>query len=164
MLLLRRYLAIAALLFWQGGFVFYASVVVPTGQEVLRSHLRQGRITRKVTVWLNISGGIALVPLAWDQLARDPARWRRRSRLALWLVMALTLAGLFWLHPQLDRLLAGEGYDPEPFRPLHRIYLWTQTVQWFAAIVYLGLTLAAWRAEDRQQPAGSPEPQTLATS
>jgi hypothetical protein len=152
MLLVRRYLAIAALLFWQGGFVFYASVVVPTGQTVLGSHVLQGHITREVAVWLNRSGAVALVLLAWDCFAaRDWSRWRRRSRAALWLLMALTLAALFWMHPRLDRLVE-KGYKLEEFRPLHRLYLWTHTVQWLAAVVYLGLTLAAWRAEDRGFP------------
>jgi hypothetical protein len=150
MLLVRRYLAIAALLFWQGGFVFYAAVVVPTGQAVLGSHFSQGMITREVAVWINISGAAAIGPLVWECLAAaDPARWRLRVRLALWLVMTITLAALFWLRPRLDQML-GEPYDLGEFRPLHRVYLWTHTVQFVAAAVYLGLTLAAWRAEDQR--------------
>ena len=34
LILLRRFLVLAALFFWQGGFTFYASVVVPVGQQV----------------------------------------------------------------------------------------------------------------------------------
>jgi Na+-driven multidrug efflux pump len=154
--LLRRFLAMAALFFWQGGFTFYAAVVVPVAQEVL-GHLRQGFVTRQVTVYLNLSGAIALVVLAWDLLvARDPSRWRRIGRRALWASMVLTLVGLYVLHPRLDALLQARGriiLDSEAFRPLHRLYLWVQTVQWSCAVAYLLLTLWTWRAEDQR---GSP--------
>jgi hypothetical protein len=33
---LRRFLALAALLDWQGGFLFYAAVVIPIGLDVLK--------------------------------------------------------------------------------------------------------------------------------
>jgi hypothetical protein len=152
LLLTRRFLALAALFFWQGGFTFYASVVVPVGQEVLGSHLEQGFITRQVTGWLNLSGVIALVFVAGESfLARDPSIWRRRGRMALWLVMAATLAGLFVLHARLNLFLDPAEHtldNRSAFRPLHRLYLWIQTVQWLAAVAYLGLTLLAWRAED----------------
>ena len=75
----RRLLVLAALMFWQGGFTFYAAVVVPVGKEVLGSHFNQGRITRRVTVYLNLAGAVALLPLAWDAAASADraARWRR---------------------------------------------------------------------------------------
>ena len=44
---------------WQGGFLFYAAVVVPTGTEVLGS-FEQGRVTRHVTDWLNGIGAVTL--------------------------------------------------------------------------------------------------------
>ena len=52
MTILRRFLVLIALFFWQGGFTFYAAVVVPVGQQVLHSHLRQGFVTQ--------SGGTAV--------------------------------------------------------------------------------------------------------
>lgn len=122
--LLRRLVVLGALMFWQGGFTFYAAVVVPVGQEVLGSHFKQGRITRRVTVYLNLAGALALVPLAWDTVA-SPDRSRRLRRLR-WLTvagMAVGLALLFWLHPQLNALLDLEaGYIPERrlFRVGHR--------------------------------------------
>ena len=63
--LLRRFSVIAALMFWQGGFTFYAAVVVPIGQENL-GHEEQGFITREVTNYLNLAGAAALLLLAWD--------------------------------------------------------------------------------------------------
>lgn len=155
MLLVRRYLVMAALFFWQGGFLFYAAIVVPAGQSVLGSHLRQGFITQRVTGYLNLSGLVALLPLAWELTATtDRAHWRRRGRLVLWLAMLLCLPVLAWLHGRLDALMTRRGYilhDPELFQPLHRWYLWISTAQWVAAVAYLGLTLAAWRDEDQSR-------------
>jgi hypothetical protein len=157
----RRYLALAALFFWQGGFTFYAAVVVPVGQDELGSHLLQGFITRRVTVYLNLAGAIALLPLVWDAIGtRDPAAWRRWLRLLLWLALAAALVALYRLHPLLDQYLDPEYRDlsdRRAFRPYHRLYLWVSTVQWGCAVVYLLLTLLAWRAEDRR---GAVPPET----
>jgi hypothetical protein len=159
LLVLRRYLALAALFFWQGGFTFYAAVVVPVGQEVLGSHLEQGLITRRVTLYLNLA--VALLPLVWDIVGtRDPAAWRRWLRLLLWLALAAALVALYRLHPLLDQYLDPEYRDlsdRRAFRPYHRLYLWVSTVQWGCAIVYLLLTLLAWRAEDRRGVIASPD-------
>jgi hypothetical protein len=152
MILLRRFLVLIALFFWQGGFTFYASVVVPIGQLVF-DHLRQGFVTRQVTLYLNLAGAAALLLLAWDVLAaRDRLRWRRWSRLLLWAGMLLALMILHWLHGRLDELLVPKGriiLDEEAFRPQHRLYLWISSVQWAGGLLFLLLTLAAWRAEDR---------------
>jgi hypothetical protein len=151
--LLRRFLVLIALMFWQGGFTFYAAVVVPIGQAVLQSHLEQGFITRQVTNYLNVAGAVALLCLAWDGAAsNDPVAVRRRVRWIAWLLMALSLAILVWLHGALDGLLDAETRSllyPRPFRSLHRWYLWISTLQWGCAVVYSLLTLAAWRKEDQ---------------
>ncbi len=156
MLALRRYLVVAALCFWQGGFTFYASVVVPVGQEVL-GHLHQGFVTRRVTFFLNLSGAAACLVLGWDLLrCDDPSRGRRGMRVALWLVLVGTLVVLFQMHPRLDRLLDPEAFDVSDrraFYPLHRLYLWVNTGQWAAALAWIALTLLAWRAEDQHRPA-----------
>lgn len=153
MVLLRRFLVVAALMFWQGGFTFYAAVVVPAGQAVLGSHLQQGMITRVVTHFLNLAGAVCLLPLAWDGLrSDDPEIWRRRLRWAAWWGMTVTLAILFGLHNQLDQLLdpaAGMILDYQPFRSGHRVYLWISTIQWGFGLLYCMLALQAWRAEDR---------------
>jgi hypothetical protein len=153
--IVRRFLVLVALCFWQGGFTFYASVVVPIGTSFFRSSLRQGFITRQVTWYLNLAAAVALVVLAWDVWAeRDPAPWRRRARWGLWLLMALAQALLFALHPRLDELLQVRGMivlDYEAFHPLHRTYLWTHTVQWGCVVLFLPLLLLAWRAVDLEQ-------------
>ena len=79
------YLVVAAIMFWQGGLTFYASVVVPIGSDVLGSHADQGMITRRVVVYLHIARAVALALLAWDiAAANDDERWRRLSRWGLW--------------------------------------------------------------------------------
>jgi hypothetical protein len=150
--LARRFLVVAALMFWQGGFTFYAAVVVPVGQEVLESHLRQGFITRQVTKYLNLSGAVALLILALDLVAAREAAWVRRLRWLLWLAMVGALAFLVWLHPHIDQYLdpvREKLINGKAFRPGHRLYLWVSTVQWGCAIAYAWLTLRAWREMDR---------------
>jgi hypothetical protein len=150
--LARRFLVLAALMFWQGGFTFYAAVVVPVGRQVIGT--RQSDVTRSVTAYLNLAGAAALLPLAWDVTrCRDRTPRRRYLRWATWLGMALTLGALLWLH----RLMVGQlrlGVSPAepPFHNLHRLYLWVSTAQWACGLFYAGATLLAWRAEDRSVP------------
>ena len=154
----RRFVVLAALMFWLGGFTFYASVVVPTGTQVLgNSPRRQGFITRKVTRQLNGYAAVALAILAVEVAASGDPSWPRWwSRLGLWLFMAGCQAALFRLHGQLDSLLVERGgivLDVNAFRPLHRAYLWTHTLQWGAGLVFIVLVLLGWRAGDRSEAA-----------
>jgi hypothetical protein len=153
MTILRRLVVLTALFFWTGGFTFYAAVVVPVGADVLGSHREQGYVTQKVTNYLNLAGAAAFPFLAWDVLAaRDPSRHRRRTRWLTLVGMGSTLAALVWLHPSLDTLLEqaeSAVFDSSAFRPIHRIYLWTSTVQWGFALLFTALSVGSWRAEDR---------------
>jgi len=150
--LLRRFGVVAALMFWQGGFTFYAAVVIPLGADALGGHLEQGFITRRVSNYFNLAGAVALPILAWDVAASsDTVRWRRRLRWSLWGVLLATLAGLLWLHVRLDALLDADQHlilDQEAFRTQHRLYLNISTVQWVAGLAALALCLGAWRAEN----------------
>jgi hypothetical protein len=154
MTLLRRFLVLAGLMFWQGGFTFYASVVVPVAQAEL-GHTRQGFITRQVTDYLNLSGAAVLLLLAWDTAATaDRSAMRRRLRWVSWLGMAVTLALLFWLHGQMNDLVdlkQREILDRLAFRQQHRGYLWISSVQWSFALAFIVLTLRTWREEDRNR-------------
>ena len=155
---LRRYLTVIALMFWLGGFTFYASVVVPVGTAVLKSDLRQGFITRRVTFYLNLVAVAALAVLLLEVwLTADPSRRRRWTRVGLWVIMALCQGVLFFGHSYLDDRLQPKGMlvlDPETFRPVHRLYLWTHTVQWGAGLIYIGLMLRAWMKEDEAPTRG----------
>jgi hypothetical protein len=48
MIILRRLILIVALMFWQGGFMFYGSVVITVGAQVLGSEMDQGFVTQAV--------------------------------------------------------------------------------------------------------------------
>jgi hypothetical protein len=146
LVLLRRFLVIAALMFWQGGFTFYASVVVPIGQSALGKR-QQGVITQSVTNYLNLAGLVGLAVLGWEVFSRDArAKWSRRLGGATWYIMAITLVCLALVHGQMDRLLTGEtglarGFS---FQRLHRTYLWLSTVQWACSVTYLACSLYDW--------------------
>jgi hypothetical protein len=147
----RRFLVLAALLFWQGGFIFYTAIVVPIGTDELGA-LQQGFITRRVTHNLNISGAVALALFALDLLPADPSSLRRFARAALWLGLVLAQVALFRQHAYLDGLLRPATMtvlDRAAFRPAHRIYLWISTVQWGLAVAFALLTVSAWRGQDR---------------
>jgi hypothetical protein len=152
LVLARRFLVVVALMFWQGGFTFYAAVVVPVGQDVLGSHLQQGFITRQVTYYLNLAGAAALLILLLDLLVVGrEVLWARRLRWLSWLGMFGILLALAWLHPHIDQYLNPETQEltnGPAFRAGHRLYLWLSTVQWGFGLAYLGLTLRAWRQAD----------------
>ena len=153
LLLLRRFLVMIALFFWQGGFTFYAAVVVPVAQEQL-GHLRQGFVTRQVTVYMNLAGAIALLCLAWDLLVvGERAKGRLWGRYLVWVGMIVALVVLQALHGTLNEQLIVKGRiirDQELFHAQHRLYLWVSTGQWACGLLYLMLTLMIWRAEDRR--------------
>jgi hypothetical protein len=152
--LVRRLVVLAALMFWTGGFTFYASIVVPIGTDVLGSAQDQGAITRQVAPLINLSGVVALVVFAVDIAMTRSARGLTVGRWLAWLGMASCLVALMILYPHLDRLFHGEqAYldSRAAFRPWHRAYLWTISVQWGFAVLFALLTLAAWRFADRAE-------------
>jgi hypothetical protein len=154
MTLLRRVLVTFAVMFWLGGFTFYAAVVVPIGTEVLPGKaIEQGGITRRVATWVNVSGAVALLLWGWEVAAEPPSSRRRQAlRWLLWAVQVVALLLLLWWHPQMEALLDGESYTEvqRAFRRLHRAYLWTNTVQWGAAVLLLLSTLRTWHVNDRR--------------
>jgi hypothetical protein len=155
--LLRRCAVLVALMFWQGGFMFYGAVVVPVGARVLDSHTRQGWVTRSVTNHLNLAGAAALALWASDLASRrDPTpRW---YAWALWLSLVVLLVAQFSLHTRLDALLdpsARRIRDRPQFHFLHQIYLIVSTAQWTGALALLGLTVRAWSDEEKGVPEGT---------
>src|SRR5258708_14629699 len=153
MVVLRRFSVLMALLFWQGGFLFYSSVVVPIGQKGLASDKDQGFITQHVTDYLNLSGAAALAIMLWDLIvAPDAECWRQWIRRLSWLAMVIALIWLAWLHVRLDALLEPDDMeilDRRSFTIGHRWYLWISTVQWACGLIFLWTTLWSWRAADQ---------------
>ena len=150
-MLLRRFLVLAAFAFWQGGFTFYAAIVVPIGADVLGGSAEQARITRLVAWHINLAGAVALAVFALDIVSVPRLR---RSRAGMIVIAALLLVGLVFLRAYLDQLFHGEDAiayidDRAQFRPWHRAYLWISTVQWATCVAFLFLSLAAWRQTDR---------------
>jgi hypothetical protein len=152
MIAVRRFVVLQALLIWQGGFLFYAAVVVPTGTEILGSAAAQGTITARVTDALNLLGLLALAVLAFDlRWNRDPIHKRTEIRWWCWSLALLCQGLLFYFHYLLDAFM-----DPArtrivinpPFRPVHRMYLWTVSAQWFLCLLLLWFNVRAWRSED----------------
>lgn len=149
MAILRRFLLLAALGFWQGGFTFYATIVVPMGEEVLGSSIDQGFVTRRVANYLNLAGAVALSLLFWDVAT---TKRKSRSRAVSWLVMAISLGFLAGMHAYLDQFLDAESrsvMDQGRFYVAHEVYLTVCAVQWASGLVFLFSTLRLWRAEDQ---------------
>ena len=147
---LRRFLVVQVLLLWQGGFLFYAAVVVPVGTR-LHGPAGQGAVTARVTDALNAVGAVALAALALDlRLARDPHLRRTRYRWAAWGVALVCLGLQVYLHVRLDALMGDDrrAVADASFYAVHRVYLWASTVQWLACLPLTWWTLRAWRAED----------------
>jgi hypothetical protein len=157
MTIFRRFLVLAALFFWQGGFTFYASVAVPIGREELGPRSSAAVITSRVSYYLNVAGAVGLVPLLWDILVSDLSPWRRRVRSALWALLLLTLVLQVYLHALMSKEVYAilSGLDPPYFHLQHRVYLWACTVQLAAAVGYMVCALLAWRAQDRAAAAST---------
>ena len=71
MTLVRRFLVLVAVMFWQGGFTFYAGVVVHVRNQGTRLSRGQRLGTQPVTNYLNLAGLVALVFWAWDIRSAD---------------------------------------------------------------------------------------------
>ena len=130
---------------WQGGFLFYAAVVIPTGTEVFSS-FGQGIVTRHVTDWLNGIGTIAIVILAWDQWANGDPRGYWRARWALWSVLLGTLAGLVLMHLRLAPYV-DSTMDHREFYNWHRAYLIAAAAQWVTGLAYVAVMVRSWMAK-----------------
>jgi hypothetical protein len=160
MTILRRFLVLQLLMLWQGGFLFYAAVVVPTGTKVLGGSFEQGHITRFVTEQMNVIGAVALAFFVWELLHARPRLLRQRCILwGCWLIMAAGLTVLFLLHPRMVEMVNFESSSASRFRGqhadfrfLHRTYLWIVSIQWAVGLVFALVMIAAWRRADRQMP------------
>jgi protein-S-isoprenylcysteine O-methyltransferase Ste14 len=148
MVILRRLILLISLMFWQGGFMFYGSVVITVGAQVLGSEMEQGFVTQAVTNYLNIAGAVSLT--IWGiELWRGRIRW---PGWALWLGLVLSLVGVAILHTRMDQRLEVESHAVvgKGFYSLHRVYIALSAGQWLASLGLLGVTMHHWTQADRQ--------------
>lgn len=156
---LLRMLALWALAFWLGGFTFYSAVVIPVLHDRLGSPLETGLVTQRVTDALNLLG-VATITLGWlvtifkeSSQQSETGRWRW-AMLAL-AVTTVCLVILMALHRVLDRRL--DAAEMQGFYPLHRLYLWVSTVQWFANMSLLTCWAGAGQGWCRETPGENPQ-------
>lgn len=141
---MRRLLAVLLLAIWWGGFTFYALAVIPSGHQVLRSRVRQGFITQRVTEKLNWVGVVTLAVVLAEVIAARPQPNRFRVLLGAWLVCVVTQATLFYVHARMSALLDATRLavtDDARFYFLHQCYLWPATIGWLASGLILAKTV-----------------------
>jgi hypothetical protein len=138
-----RFLWLVGFSLWMGGFVFYASFVVP----ILRRELGESAIiTRHVAPIFNGVGVLVLtfwlIELLLDR-RRSSTWWRA---IALLLLNVVSLGALFWAYRWVD----SGSQDPEDpaFWFSHRVYLWLSTFQFLLSVASLVITLRRWREAD----------------
>ena len=144
---LRQFLVIQAFMFWQGGFVFYAAIVVPKGTDI-HGEFGQGLVTQPVTDWLNVIGLIWHLLFAWDLWFNEG---RKSWRGLLWLCSFVLLGILTILHWKLDRMIEMDGVHDSlaMFYQWHAAYLFTSALQWIFSLVQVWLTLRVWQEQSR---------------
>ncbi len=153
LILAVRSLAILAHAIWVGGFTFYGAVVL----SVIRDEyggLDAGRITQRVTEWLNAIGVGTVVLwwfVAWLERRRAPTL-ARRVRLGLLGATSILLAFLIVDHRVLDGRL--DAYGLKGFYNYHRVYLIASTIQWAANLGLIPVVLVLWghRPEESTTP------------
>jgi hypothetical protein len=170
----HRFLVIAAIAFWLGGFTFYAGVAIPQALEVLGSHRKVGFITELVTNWLNIAGVAALAVLLLNMIVvrRSRGKWVRCMLTITWGLMATIEIELILLHPMMDRLIGVMAptpgatpvhvlLDADRFDSIHRVYLMSTTAQWFLGLLHVWCVCVLWGSGE---PSDFDEPPSGLTS
>jgi hypothetical protein len=65
--------------------------------------------------------------------------------------MAITLPVLVWLHSRIVDIIDPEkAGDYSEFYPTHRWYLWISALQWAFALLFMVVSLRAWKDVDRR--------------
>ncbi len=126
--------------------MFYGGVVVPVGTKILGSETQQGFITQSVTNYLNLAGAVCLI--VWlEHLWHSRREGVSATEWGGWCFLAISLIGLAGIHFQMDRILVAETtsvIDPKKFGLLHKMHIGTSSLQWFASLILLFLTLRRW--------------------
>lgn len=139
-------------LFW-GGHTFYTGFVVRIAHDILNDPIDGGLITQRVTSLLQLLCCATVLMMFINAMLI--ARRNRKFGISLGLlagIVAVAVGALFVVHGRLDAVIDianGEIVDRDAFTIGHRRYNQWTTVQWVAALLYLPVTLAAWRSIDR---------------
>lgn len=150
MIITRRFILMFALMFWQGGFMFYGAVTVPIVRARLGPGPERSLITQRVTQWMNLAGTVAILAMFADVWA-SPIQ-RKRWRWVAWLAMALPQPIVIILHRVLSGQMAAAGFhssETSGFLAWHQVYLMLNSIQWIGGMAFAVLSLRAWREEDR---------------
>ena len=153
-LLLRSLLLLTFALFW-GGLTFYTGIAVRIAHDVLSDPMEGGLITQRVTSVLQLLGVVSAVLMLWNAAVV----WKACRRHSLWLltcavILSASLVGLFVVHGQLDAVISvedAEVVDREKFVIGHRRYNQLTTVEWISSLLYLPITISAWRIQDQRR-------------
>lgn len=152
MIVLSRFLAIVALMYWLGGFVFYSSLVVPTGRATLKPPSDQAFVTAAVTgkmAWVATGAWLVLL-LEWLQSTRSPWRFALLCGLAALQVVMALLHGPMVQYMDASTLTV---VDVAAIRPYHKAYMVVGSIQIAMALIYIGLTVAQWHHHDQKRGA-----------
>jgi prolipoprotein diacylglyceryltransferase len=153
MILIRRFMFLLALIFWQGGMMFYGGITVPVMRGKLSAQSEEPQrsaITQRVTQWLNLAGSVALLVMVPDVLVLPIHRQKRG--LLFGSAVGLQLA-IVALHRRLSEMMADPGFydsDMSHFAPWHSLYLIMSTIQWATMLALLAVSLLAWQKQDQR--------------
>lgn len=150
--LVRSLLLLSYALLW-GGLTFYTGFVVRIIHDVVVDPMYGGMITQRVTVLLQVFGGATTVLMLWNasQVRRVCKKYAAGLVLCA-VILGVSVAGLAIVHRHLDAVIdvdAAEITDRDAFTIGHRRYNQLTTIEWIASLVYLPVTVAAWRKVDR---------------
>jgi hypothetical protein len=140
-----RFLWLVGFSLWTGGFVFYASFVVP----ILRHELGESAIiTRHVAPIFNWVGVFVLAFWFFELWVERPRPKNWRLGFGLLIANAFLLGALFWAY----EWVKSGSQDPSDaaFWLSHRIYLWLSTIQFLLSVASLAVALRRWRQADVQ--------------
>ena len=111
-----------------------------------------GLITQRVTVLLQYLGILTVVLMFLNGIEIfTRSKKYGFALLVCSLVLVVALVGLFVVHARLDAVIdveAGVVTDRESFTIGHRRYNQFTTIQWVSLLVYLPVTIFAWRSTD----------------
>ena len=129
-----------ALLWWQGGFMFYSAIVVHIATDVLGSAFEQGKITARVMLWLNGLGTLFLFIMLADLLLWRWVGGRVRGQWATFAVIAVCQIALWKLREDMVDVVdlsADTIRDRKAFHEMHEWYMRLTTCQWVSSLVYM---------------------------